>query len=197
MCRPLWACWVNGHAYTVRGEGSHEKLIAPALLEVIMAGDGPLPTTFRGNHHPFECRWPTERVARFQPQGDRFYAFEDLPTRRQFDMAQAALDADMGDWEKLRDWVLAAAKLYGINEFEGNRAMRVGGTLTLTLAQLSALTSGMASIEPLYSACCSILTGDKAFREAGLERRKSGEEAFQLWAEAFSERSNRVPLWAN
>ena len=218
MCRPLWACWVNGEAYTAKGEGSHSEIakyryvklpasnvrgyVRGAVIE-IDAGVETVeinPATM----HPFEARWTTERGARFQPQGDRFYAFEDLPTRKQFDMAQAAMDADMGTPDKLRDWVLAAAKLYG----EAELAVVQGNEVALTTMRayyhiLAMATPSSDGHRTLMMAGVGVLSQEAGVRvlDVALGNRSNYNTepagVFQKWAELFSERANRVPLWVN
>lgn len=190
MCRPLWSCWVNGRAYSVPGEGSHEDIakhryatIPPRPLR--FPSDGELMEIVVESvdaimMHPFECRWPTERKARFQPQGDRFYALEDVPTKHQFDMAQEQLDRDIGTPDKMRDWVLAAANLYGR-----------GGLVF-------ALDSYQHGTQPLIRAAQSVLVSRAAnyvpWNQAALDDSRT-RDIFERWAELFSERKNRIELW--
>lgn len=215
MCRPLWACWVNGQSYTVRGEGSHQMIAASLKGKTVPAGHRlqgwPLCPASVAWMHPFECRWPSERIAKFQPQGDRFYEYVNLPTKHQFDMAQEALDRDIGNWEKLRDWILAAAELYGKTEL-----------LPQTVTEVSIFSRGLTYTEPLYIAVNRVLRKPICVvgEEVGLDPDKLatafqsrnalgddsifyrtriprivGNETFVRWADAFSDRKNRVPLW--
>lgn len=226
-CRPLHASWVNGRAYAVAGEGSHEEIAKEVQKFVGYArfpdylirptGEAELETR---TAHPFETRWTQERVALWQPNTARFYKLEDVPTKKQFDMAQEQFDKDMGTWEKARDWVLAAAELFGRDEmpFVGHsppiffEPLWVAANLVLRdnakVSQYAAtpkeepITEADASPEPqtaTMNAYVNALYGKalNEWAERESQRPVANEKFFEQWAERFSERKNRIPLWAN
>lgn len=221
MCRPLWSCWVQGRSAhrTVsamacpKGEGSHGALARYDVTitsgshgkrpngDVVIEKGPPgapverwLPNPEKD--HPFECIWTRERTVKFQPQGDRFYGLDDLPTREHFDAACDLFEQQMGNWERLRDWVLAAAKLYGDCQRDNSdpifRVWRPEEPLWMaansTLKELPRRRLG-------WPECPQPDDGGPILSS----RTRNGEPArwFDDWADTFSDRKNRVPLWAN
>lgn len=234
MCRPLHASWVNGKAYAVAGEGSHtkiEEVFWPSwgietpdghiqigarnfgLDWTSSSGEKPEPLCL----HPFETRWTQERVALWQPNTARFYKLEDVPTKKQFDMAQEQFDRDMGTWEKARDWILAAVGLYGRKQLidctdgVGQWLCDAANGLLKPDAQIAvAIVMVRESYDQMrphvrdgflstlgYDTSKDVVTLRPLSYSDSTCVRIARPCLFDEWAERFSERKNRVELWAN
>ena len=221
MCRPLWAAWVGCESIFSRaGEGSHHTLhqmldgecsladwaISPDKPSSISATDvanSILRSEVVCNRaHPFEAVWTQKREAQWQPNTNRFYGFDDVPTRKHFALAQERFEKDMGTPDLLRDWVMAGAKLYGIDEIESaGEATRFGrstwnGIQPLISAALQTLQQGK------HKLLCShgegvgepkVVLEDAKF----LVSQKNVDGLFNRWADMFSSPKNRVDLWKN
>lgn len=140
MCRPNYASLVFGErltgydpqVLTLYGEGSHAKIAEHWGHRVRL----PIPVTLPYSTWyvpedtdpaevemetrdldiaaaiPFECIWSQGPHARFQPNGDKFYGYEELPTERDFREAQVKLDAEIGTLSALFQWLMKAAQIW-------------------------------------------------------------------------------------
>ncbi len=218
MCRPLWAAWVSAQGVmSEAGEGSHRELRESLERECAQHGGAIVPcnqyryatsqmsrqmllgTMYLGDaghpekSHPFEAVWTQKREAQWQPNTNRFYSHDDMPTRKHFDLAQERFEKDMGTPDLLRDWVLAGAKLFGAGED---------------------YRLDLFSREPLLFAASMTLSDNnrKHFSGPAVHKRAITREGlivngpqciissmrdFTLWADMFSSPKNRVDLWKN
>lgn len=210
MCRPLWAGYVAGEqVFSKAGEGSHDALgrqfnvTEPSLHRLAQQWTSPSPLDVPASWQPFECRWTREREALWQPNTNRFYQLGDLPTGNDYILAGQRLSEDMGTPDKLRDWVLEAARLYGEVElrgvFDDDGALVAqsifGREQRLFEAALSVLKHPNALYETVPVARLQV--GDRTRYLVDPGKPRNARAVFEHWAETFSERKNRVELWAN
>ena len=69
------------------------------------------------NTIPMECIWSKEPAVKFQPNVNKFYSSDEIPSKKDFQKTQEVFDSEMGTTSKLLDWLRCCSEIYDSDSF--------------------------------------------------------------------------------